>query len=55
MFVVFDLEATYVRAERLTIDHDKVFIVSYGSNDLRVHEERLKEIAEDSEIELIET
>ena len=31
VFVAFDLDATYVRAERLTIDHVKVFIVSDGS------------------------
>ena len=31
VFVVFDLDAMYVRAERLTIDHDEVFIVSDGS------------------------
>lgn len=49
-------------ALRTTIDflkhHDEISsvrFVLYGSNDLRVHEERLKEIAEDSEIELIET
>lgn len=31
MFVVSDLDATYVRAERLTIDHDEVIVGSDGS------------------------